>query len=208
MYIPEAFKLSDRPACHRVMRENNFGILVTRSEAAPPFATHLAFFLKPDAGPNGTLVSHVAAANPQIKDLASGKQALVIFHGPHAYVSPGWYESQPAVPTWNYIAVHAYGIPRVIDDPAAVRAALEELVEENEHQGGSGWRVSNLPDAFFASKAGGIVVFELPIDRLEGKAKLSQNRTAEDRAGVVAALERSPDPSARGIAQAMRSRGD
>jgi transcriptional regulator len=128
---------------------------------------------------------------------------LVVFSGAHAYVSPSWYGQHPSVPTWNYVAVHAYGVPRVIEDPGRVRALLDRLVRTFEDGRPAPWRMDGLPDDYVSGMMRGIVAFEIPIDRLEGKAKLSQNRPASDRARVRAALSAEDDPLARALAELM-----
>lgn len=205
MYIPEHFAMTDRVVCHETIRSNGFGDLVSLDADGQPLVSHIPFWLDGERGANGTLVGHLAAGNPQVRSLSSGRAVLAVFHGPHAYVSPGWYAVQPAVPTWNYVVVHARGIPRLVLEPMAVREGLERLVTANEAVAGSGWKIDRLPDDYLAEMIRQIVMFEVPIDQLEGKAKLSQNRSAEDRAGVIAALERSGDPSARAVASAMKS---
>lgn len=205
MYIPEAFAMNGRAACHDAIRASSFGTLVTSDPSGLPVATHLPFLLDAERGAHGTLVGHLARANPQWQALATGRPVLAIFQGPHAYVSPAWYEVHPAVPTWNYLAVHAEGVPRLLSDPAAVAEVLRRLVDTSEAAVGSSWRMESLDDAYRAEMIPLIAAFEIPISRLEGKAKLSQNRSAADRVGVIAALERSTEPGARAVAAAMRA---
>ena len=204
MYTPESFALRDRAACHALIQAHGFGALVTVGPEGAPVATHLPFVLDAGRGPNGTLIAHMARANPQWEQLASGKLGLAIFGGPHAYVSPAWYRVQPSVPTWNYLAVHAYGIPVLIEEPAMARDALRRLVEASEASIGSDWRMESLNAVYRDSMVEQIVAFEIPIQRMEGKAKLGQNRTLDDRAAVIARLAGSPDPMARAVAEAMR----
>jgi len=204
MYVPKHFAIEDHAASHRVITENGFGELVTTDAEGVPFATHLPFLLDPARGAAGTLIAHMARANPQWQHFSAGKPALAIFHGPHAYVSPAWYATHPAVPTWNYVAVHAYGVPKVVEEPAAVKDILWRLVDANEAANGTAWRMGSLTEQYLASMMRAIVAFELPIDRLEGKAKLSQNRDATDQARVVEALAASADPSAQATAEAMQ----
>src|SRR5206468_2683175 len=136
----------------------------------------------------GTLLSHMARANDQWQDFARGAEALVIFQGHHTYISPSWYEIHPSVPTWNYMVVHAYGTPRLITDDDRIRAALRELVATHESAFDEPWPM-DLPDDYLRKMLRGIVAFEIPITRLEGKFKLSQNRSERDRQLVIAALE-------------------
>jgi transcriptional regulator len=204
MYVPRDFEVTDRGWCHDLIRGASFATLITADAAGLPFATHLPVLLDTERGPDGTLLAHMARANPQWRHFTAGRPVLVMFQGPHAYVSPTWYEVHPSVPTWNYVAVHAYGVPAVVEDPAAARAVMGRLVETYEAPGPAGaWRLEGLPGDYVTRMMQGIVVFEIPIDRLEGKAKLSQNRTAADRARVAAALGASADPAARAVAAFM-----
>lgn len=202
MYVPPAFEQSDLAACHGLIQANGFAILVTSSaEATAPMATHLPFLLDRTRGPKGTLIGHMARANPHRELL--GAEALVIFQGPHAYVSPSWYEDAPAVPTWNYIAVHAHGRPEIIDDPADVRAVLARLVGVQEAGRSPPWQLDSLPGDFIDGMVRGIVAFKIPIARLDGKWKLSQNRSAADREGVIRALHAQGDPMAQAVADEL-----
>lgn len=206
MYTPKDFLLEDRDAALDIIRRNSFGLLVTAPEGTPR-ATHLPFLYDAERGERGTIVGHMARANPQWRDFETlaAAETLVVFQGPHAYVSPSWYGGdQPAVPTWNYMAVHAYGRPRIMDDPVEVRALLERLVTTHEAGLAPPWSLDSQDEAFVAAMMRAIVAFEIPVARLEAKAKLSQNRTAEQRVGVVAALEAEEDPLAREVARQMR----
>jgi transcriptional regulator len=204
MYMPKHFAIAETAACHQVIVENSFGELVTLDNAGLPFASHLPFLVDPARGANGTLIAHMARANPQWQHFTSGKPALAMFHGPHAYISPAWYATHPAVPTWNYIAVHAYGVPKIVDAPGAMESILGRLVDANEAANGTTWRMDGLTEQYLGGMMRAIVAFEIPIDRLEGKAKLSQNRDATDQARVAEALAASADPSAQAISRAMR----
>jgi len=204
MYIPTHFAITDTITCQQVIVEYGFGELVTVDDAGLPFASHLPFLIDAERGAGGTLIAHMARANPQWQHFANGKSALAMFHGPHAYVSPAWYATHPAVPTWNYIAVHAYGVPKIVDTPAAMQDILRRLVDINEAANGTGWHMDGLTEQYLGGMMGAIVAFEIPIDRLEGKAKLSQNRDEADRARVAEALAASAGPSARATAKAMR----
>ena len=205
MYIPKHFAIAETAACHQVIVENGFGELVTVDDAGLPFASHLPFLLDPARGASGTLMAHVARANPQWRHFTNGKPALAVFRGPHAYISPSWYATHPAVPTWNYIAVHAYGVPKIVDSPDATEGILRRLVDANEAANGTAWSMDGLTEQYLGTMMRGIVAFEIPIDRLEGKAKLNQNRDAVDQARVAAALAASGDPSAQATSRAMRS---
>ncbi len=191
MYIPKAFREDHINTLHKLMREYSFATLITQHEGVP-FATHLPFILDAQRGPNGTLLAHMARANPQWHDFASAQDVLVIFQGPHAYISPSWYEVELSVPTWNYAVVHAYGIPRLIEDGEELYQLLKTLIETHEAQFEKPWPFQ-LPDDYLQKMMRGIVGFEIEITRLEGKFKLSQNRTEAERENVIAALQESRD---------------
>ncbi len=195
MYVPKHFSVDDRGALEAVIRDHPFGILVGTVGGAP-FATHLPFMLE-----DNRLVAHFARGNPHWKAIDGKTGMLALFGGPHGYVSPRWYEAGPAVPTWNYVAVHVYGIPRTIDDPARVRGLLDRLVAAYE---GEDWRLDSLDGDFLARMMRGIVAFEMPVTRIEGKFKLSQNRPAGDRRNVAAMLARSDRADDRALAAAMQ----
>jgi len=197
MYVPKAFREDDVGRLHGLLRSWSFALLVTHVDGTPT-ATHLPFVLDESAGPQGRLIGHVARPNPQWRTFDGTRQALAIFSGPHAYVSPTWYATTPAVPTWNYAAVHAYGRPRVLEGLEATRDAVARLVDVHDPS----WRLADQPAEFIAGMLRGIVAFEMPIERLEGKLKLSQNRPAADRPGVVRAL-RAGGAAERGVADLM-----
>jgi transcriptional regulator len=203
MYVPAHFAAPDVAWCHALIRREPFAVLVGVDETGAPFASHLPMLLDEAPPPFGTLLAHVARPNPQWQLFAPDRPVLVVFGGAHAYVSPSWYAKHPSVPTWNYVAVHAYGIPRVIEDSERVRAVLERLVRTFEEGRPEPWRMDTLPDSYVDGMTHGIVAFEIPIARLEGKAKLSQNRPAGDQARVRAALLAEDDPLARGVAELM-----
>lgn len=185
MYVPAAFEENDLAILHALMRQFSFATLITTADAAP-FATHLPFLVDAGEGGLGVLRAHLARANPQWRHFTGSAEALVIFQGPHSYISPGWYEGQPAVPTWNYAAVHAYGVPRLLDDAETLgllRASVAEYDPAPE--------ALDMPDEFVRRMQRGLVGFELPVARLEGKRKMSQNKSEADREGVIAALSAS-----------------
>lgn len=208
MYVPEAFRLTDRARMAEVMRAYDFALLVTAPEGRAQ-ASHLPFLYEPGEGRDGTLYAHMARANPQWRDFAalaeSGGEALVVFQGPHSYISPTWYASeQPNVPTWNYVAVHAYGLPQVIEEPAAARALIERLAAVQEAGLTPPWSTAGLPDTFMAGMLRGLVAFRIPVTRLEAKAKLSQNKTTGQLAAATAVLEAAEAPLARETGAWMR----
>jgi transcriptional regulator len=191
MYIPKAFREDDLNTLHKLMREYSFATLITQHEGVP-FATHLPFILDAKRGPNGTLLAHMARANPQWRDFKSEQEVLVIFQGPHAYVSPSWYEVELSVPTWNYAVVHAYGIPRLVEEGEELYTILKILIQTHEAQFENAWPFQ-LSNDYLQKMMRGIVGFEIEITRLEGKFKLSQNRTESEREKVIAALHESAD---------------
>ncbi|HSH96086.1 MAG TPA: FMN-binding negative transcriptional regulator [Roseimicrobium sp.] len=204
MYSPETFQIHDPAVLAAFMREHSFATIVTHDGTAP-HATHMPVLLEQGRGQHGTLVSHMARANPQWKHFENGQEMLVIFTGPHAYISPAWYATQPAVPTWNYTAVHAYGIPRIVTDPGRFAEMLKDLVEFYESGRANRWS-GEMPVDFRDKLMKGIVGVEIEITRTEGKFKLSQNRPA-DVPGVIAALESSADPGDRAVAKMMKQAG-
>ena len=202
MYIPHAFQVDDPDKLVEFVQRYSFATLITHDGAAP-FASHLPMLYRPDVGKHGTLVSHMARANPQWRHFASGGEVLAIFHGPHGYVSPSWYQTELAVPTWNYATVHAYGVPTVIHEPERVASLLNETISTYEASFEQPWRGA-LPAEFLDKLTQGIVAFEIPITRIEGKFKLSQNRSAADIQGVVDALFCSGDAEDLALARIMR----
>ena len=208
MYIPAAFREDDLPTLHTLMQDYNFAVLVMQHDGVP-LASHLPFMLDPQAGERGTLHVHLARGNPQVAHLAAAEagaaEVLVIFQGPHAYISPSWYEADLSVPTWNFAAVHAYGIPCLFTQPAVLEPMLRDLVQQHEAAFDDLWPMA-LPDDYLHKQMRGVVGVELPITRLEGKFKLSQNRSACDQAQVAAALHAGADPLGAATAQLMDAR--
>jgi transcriptional regulator len=181
MYIPSHFRESDERVLAEFIDAHAFGTLVTIATGAP-FASHLPFLYDRDGR---ALHAHVARGNPQWQHVAASPDVLVVFQGPHGYVSPTWY-AEPGVPTWNYTAVHVYGRARVLDDAAATGRHVERLAARFERGSAAPW----VPD-YDARRLAGIVGIEIAIGEIQGKFKLSQNRSAEDRARVAARLEAS-----------------
>jgi transcriptional regulator len=202
VYVPHEFQVADRTLLHDLMERFSFATLVTMRDGCP-VASHLPFLVRRDVGEYGTLVGHMARANRQWQDFGGAGEALVIFQGDHGYVSPSWYETHPSVPTWNYLAVHAYGRPHVIEDAERIRTILRTLVAKNEAGFDEPWPM-DLPDDYLGKMIRGIVAFEIPLTRLEGKFKLSQNRPVADRRRVIATLTASADPTQRALAAAMQ----
>ncbi len=202
MYTPPAFREDDLPTLHAMMRDTRFANLVTMTPEGL-IATPLPLFIVPGEGPQGTLYGHVARANPQWK-LPPAGEALALFTGANAYVSPSWYPSKAehhkVVPTWNYVAVHAYGQVEFFDDPARLLDIVTRLTEMHERGSATPWSVADAPPDFIAAQLKGIVGLRLPIARIEGKRKMSQNRPAADRAGVAAGLAAGDRPSDHAVA--------
>ncbi|MGE0765730.1 MAG: FMN-binding negative transcriptional regulator [Hyphomicrobiaceae bacterium] len=193
MYIPPLFRVSELPEIHSAMREARSASFVTATSDGL-VATPLPIILDESDGPYGTLYAHIARANPQWK-LEPTCEAMAIFSGPEAYVSPSWYatkhETHKVVPTWNYVAVHAYGPAQFFDDADRLLDVVTRLTNLHEQPMGDRWAVSDAPAEFIRSQLKGIVGIRMQISRLEGKRKMSQNRNAADRAGVKAGLTAS-----------------
>lgn len=190
MYVPPAFREDDPSVLRQIMREARLSTLVTATSEGL-VATPLPLFLDESEGEHGVLYGHVAKANPQWQMPASG-EALVIFPGPDAYVTPSWYatkrEHGKVVPTWNYVAVHAYGRAEFFVDEDRLLEAVTRLTNLYERPRAEPWAVTDAPEPFIKSQLKGIVGLRLPIARLEGKRKMSQNRNADDREGVAEGL--------------------
>lgn len=200
MYVPNIFAVEDVPRLEDFMEEFNFATLVTQ-RGGEITASHIPFLLDRSIAPYGALRAHLAIKNPQVGDLRSGSQALVIFQGPHTYVSPSWYVQPRNVPTWNYTVVHAYGTLQ-LSDAAATLTHLKALVAKHEKSFDRPWDFD--PNAaWIQSLLPAIAAFEIKIEKLEGKFKLNQNRAAADRAGVIEALSASDDPLRRAVANWM-----
>ena len=202
MYLPAAFAETRVEVLHALMRERPFATLVTRG-AEGIAADHLPLRLA--VGTDGTcrLLGHVARANPLWRT-AAGSEALAICHGPQAYVTPSWYptkrEHGRAVPTWNYVVVHARGRLAAFDDPQRLRALLDDLVDHHEAMQPEPWRVADAPDDYLATMLGAIVGIEIDVTELTGKWKTSQNQPAENRRGVAAGLGAQGGEEARAMA--------
>jgi transcriptional regulator len=200
MYTPKVYAAPDDAYCHALIRSYPFALLVSCPDGLI-LGSHIPFLLDADRGRHGTLLGHVARANPQWRRLEE-QEVMVAFSGPDAYVSPSWYEQQVTVPTWNYAAVHAYGRPRLVTETAPLLAMVKRLTEEHERRLGSAWTLAQAAP-ILEQELRGIVGFEVPLDRLEGKVKMNQNRTVADRQGVARALADSPDSRERAIAAEM-----
>lgn len=206
MYLPSAFRQDDLAELHRQIAASRLASVVSQGPDGLQ-ASHLPLLLAADEGEFGTLYGHFAKANPQWRELAGGSQALVIFNGPDAYVSPSWYpakaEHGKVVPTWNYIAVHAYGQAEVFDDAERLLQLVSRLSDQHEAGRAQPWAVSEAPRDYLDSILRAIVGFALPIQRLEGKWKLGQNRSSADQHGVQAGLNASSDSRDQELARHM-----
>ena len=191
MYVPAHFEETRLDVLHDLVRNHPLATLVTLDREGLN-ANHIPMELDPEPLPLGTLRGHVSRANPVWQDFSSDVGALVIFQGPEIYITPSWYqtkqESGKVVPTWNYAVVHAYGPLRIIEDPIWLRALVERLTNRNEAQRPEPWEVADAPDDYIEGQLRGIVGIEIPIARLLGKWKVSQNRPEADRKGVRTGL--------------------
>ena len=202
MHIPPAFRVDDIADIHRAIRDARSATLVTATEEGL-IGTPLPMLLDESEGRQGTLYAHLARANPQWKLLPTG-EAMAIFTGPEAYVTPSWYatkqETHKVVPTWNYVAVHAYGPVEFFDDGDRLLDVITRLTNLHERTRTQPWAVADAPADFIKAQLKGIVGLRMPISRLDGKRKMSQNRNAADRAGVIQGLAGSDRPEDRVVA--------
>ena len=204
MYVPPHFKQDDVSVLHAAIRETGLGTLVTLGPEGME-ASHVPMLIEPEPAPYGTLIGHVSRANPQWRTARSDVPALAMFLGPDAYVTPAWYatkgESGKVVPTWNYVAIHATGPLAFFEEPERLLALVTRLTDHHERGRRDPWAVTDAPADYVQGMLKGIVGFELTITRLEGKWKMSQNRPAHDRAGVVAGLTHEGGEAAAAVAR-------
>ncbi|HEX2690816.1 MAG TPA: FMN-binding negative transcriptional regulator [Kofleriaceae bacterium] len=215
MYLPALFHEARTPVLHDLIRAHPLAVLVTL-DTRGLVANHIPMEIDAAAGEFGTLRGHVARANPVWKSHRPEVEAMAVFQGPHSYITPSYYptkqETGKVVPTWNYATVHGYGPLRVIEDVAWLRQLVERLTDRHEAQRPRAasevpWKVSDAPESFLDNMLLAIVGIEIPISRLEGKWKVSQNRPPEDRAGVAAGLDTGGDPMRQAMAELVRARG-
>ena len=205
MYTPKAFQVSDSRVLADFIASNSFATLVSTVQGSH-YATHVPLILDQSPPKKGVLLGHVARANRHWQAFDGQQEALAIFHGPHAYISPSWYASSaPAVPTWNYAVVHVYGVPRVVDDEQWLSDFVERLVTIYEAEMARPWS-GELPTDLRASLLKAIVGFTMDITRVEGKFKLGQNRSLDDQLAVVDQLEAGPDPGAQELGKLTKQR--
>jgi transcriptional regulator len=202
MHLPVAFAEPDLTKLHDFIEQNSFGLLVSQVDGLP-FASHLPLLLERPTGPHGTLVGHMARANPQWRE-AGGQTALAIFSGPHAYISPTWYEADQVVPTWNYTAVHAYGRVQIVEDEDVLVEIVQETVRAYEQA--MPWPWSFDPSSTFVKRLlTQIVGFRIEVEKIEGKWKLNQNHPVERRQRVVRALQQRGGENAQAVAAMMQA---
>lgn len=207
MYTPSSFAIDDLHELQQHMLDTRLAVLVTYSKQGLQ-ASHLPLLLNPHEGASGTLYGHFARANPQWQALQQGAEALVVFSGADAYITPAFYpakaEHGKVVPTWNYVAVHAYGTAEVFTDADRLRQLVSALTDRHESGRAQPWKVADAPAEYIDGMLKAIVGFALPIQHLEGKRKLSQNRSPADIAGVRKGLAASPDAHDQALAHLMR----
>ncbi len=203
MYLPDHFRMDDAAAQRALIRARPFGILVTNGPGGL-MANPAPFLLDENAGANGVLRAHLARANPQWREADGLREALVVFQDVDAYVTPSWYATKrdtgKVVPTWNFSAVHVTGKLRAVNDRDWLRKLVTDLTDAHESSRETPWKVTDAPDDYIDVMLRGIVGIEIEISRIEGKAKLSQNRDDRDRAGVVAGLRSEKSEAAREMA--------
>jgi transcriptional regulator len=198
MYIPAPFKIEDRTILYDFIERYSFATLITNVDNVP-FASHLPLLLDRE---QAVLLGHLARSNPHWHGFDGNKEGLIVFSGPHAYISPSWYASSPAVPTWNYAAVHVYGKPRVMDDAEKLTDLLNRLVVRFESGRDQPWK-NDLPADYRQKMERAVVGIEVPIVRIEGKFKFGQNRSAEDRRSMLKHLEAN-DAESQALAAIIR----
>lgn len=207
MYVPKHHEEHNVPLLHRLIRDNPLGTWITLGDTEL-IANHLPFFLDVKRGEFGTLVGHVAKANRVWQDFSRSKHSLVTFQGVDTYITPNWYPSKhetgKAVPTWNYAVVHARGMPRVVEDRDWLLDHLTQLTVEHESRQSMPWKITDAPQEFIDRLIQNIVGIEIPIERLIGKWKISQNRPEPDRFGIVDGLSARGDDKSNAMAQLIK----
>lgn len=208
MYTPRQNEETRIDVMHALIRAHPLGVWVSMGDGEL-IANHIPFDIDPARGEFGTLVGHVARANPIWRQPPSAVPSIVTFQGPQSYITPSWYPSKhehgKVVPTWNYAVVHAHGVPAFIQDKAWLHAHVSSLTSRHEASQALPWAVSDAPANYLDKMISAIVGVEIPIARLSGKWKMSQNRTESDQLAVVAGLLAKRDPQAAGVAEVMRS---
>jgi transcriptional regulator len=199
MYLPKHFSVEDNSHAIRIGKENSFATVISFDKENEPFINHLPLIVEND-GDGLKLIGHMARRNPQWQHFMSGSKALVIFNGPHTYITPTWYVSGRDVPTWNYVVVHAQGKATAIEDFDRLTAILKKLTDKFERDNPQPWEFE-LPDDLLDARAltSAIVGFEIHVEKIEAKFKLSQNRSAEDKRGIIEGLSTRSDDMSRAI---------
>lgn len=204
MYVPKHFAETDAAVMHALIKERPLGTWVTQADGELT-VNHIPFLLDPQRGEHGTLVGHVARSNPVWKSLSPTSPSVVVFQGPQAYISPSWYPSKEldgkVVPTWNYVVVHAHGAPRIIDDRARLLEIVTHMTDAYEADQAAPWRVADAPADFIATLLSAIVGIEIPLTRVSGKWKVSQNRPAPDQLGTIAGLRATGQADAEAVSK-------
>lgn len=207
MYVPKFNEENDLHTLHDLIRSKPLGAWSSIVDSAI-VTNHIPFVLHENQGEFGTLVGHVARSNPIWNEFSTDAESVVVFQGEQAYISPSWYPSKhehgKAVPTWNYVVVHAHGIPTKIDDPAWLFKHLNELTNIHESEQILPWKVSDAPDGFIDQLVQTIVGIEIPINKIIGKWKLGQNRPQADKLGVIAGLQSTNDAEAMALASKLK----
>jgi transcriptional regulator len=203
VYIPKQFEESRVNVLHELIRAYPLATLITHSSSGLN-ANHIPLHLSESPTPYGILRGHVARSNPLLGDITKDTEALAVFHGPNAYITPSWYatkkETGKVVPTWNYAVVHAYGVLRVVDDASWLRAQLDALTAHNEASFPEPWAVSDAPPDHIEKIMAAIVGVEMVITRLLGKWKASQNQPLQNQAGIISGLKASSLPESEAMA--------
>ena len=209
MYVPKHFEESDVSVLHALIKSRPLGAWVTQGEGEL-IVNHIPFLLDPLRGEHGTLIGHVARANPVWQSFSQNVNSVVIFQGPQTYITPSWYPSKhahgKAVPTWNYAVVHAHGLPRAIEDRGWLLQHVSQLTDVQESKQALPWKVSDAPPDYIDKMLRSIVGIEVPITTLFGKWKVSQNRSTPDQLGTVAGLLAREDAESKAIAALVNQR--
>jgi transcriptional regulator len=209
MYVPKAFEETNVETLHALIRAHPLGTWIAQTGGALD-VNHVPFLLRADVGRFGTIVGHVARANPIWRTLDASTVSIAVFQGADCYITPSWYPSKhatgKAVPTWNYAVVHAHGTPRAVEDAGWLLAHLEDLTRTHEASQALPWRIAEAPAGYIERLAENIVGIEMPLSRIEGKWKVSQNRSRADRLGVVAGLTGQGSAAAAEMAELVRER--
>ncbi|MCA0177056.1 MAG: FMN-binding negative transcriptional regulator [Proteobacteria bacterium] len=212
MYIRKAHQLTDQEAIHGLVAAYPLGAWVCQGAGGQLIANHIPFVLDRSLGPQGTLVGHVSRANGVWRELAAGRPSVVMFQGPQAYITPGWYPGKAAhgkvVPTWNYAVVHAHGVARAVEDADWLLVMLNRLTQAQEAAQATPWQVADAPKPYIDALLRGIVGIAIPVDSLEAKLKASQDEAPEDRLGTVAGLAQMPGDTARCMGEWVKRAAD